>query len=169
MSESMPFLTKPKNTEGWVGDVGFDPFGLSDSFDIKWMRESELKHGRIAMLATVGFIVQQFVTIPGYIHVDDSNLAPSVVGTSAMLQIFFGIGILEYITNKGNITTETMFSDPDRVPGELGWGTGQLKGKSKEEVDKVMLQEIKNGRLGMSRTLLSCFDHLILTLTHPSI
>lgn len=146
----MPFLLKPKNLEGYVGDVGFDPFGFSDYFDMKWLRESELKHGRVAMLATVGFIVQQFVTIPGYIHVDDSNLGPSVVGASAMLQIVFFSGVYEFTTNKGNVTAETMFSDPARVPGDIGWdGLGMLKGKTQDEVDYVKLQELKNGRLAM--------------------
>lgn len=145
----MPFLTKPKNLEGYIGDVGFDPFGFSDNFDMKWLRESELKHGRVAMLAIVGFIVQQFVTIPGYIHVDDSNLGPAVVGTSAMLQIVFFSGVVEWATNNGNVTTETMFSDPSRVPGDIGWGSSRLDGKSQEDVDKMKLSELKNGRLAM--------------------
>ena len=150
MSKSVPFLEQPKNLEGYVGNVGFDPLGISDWFDIKWLRESELKHGRAAMLATVGFVVQQFVTIPGYTHVDDSNLAPAIVGQSAMLQIVFGLGFLEFWTNKGNVTMETMFSDPDRVPGELGFDPlGFSKNKSAEEKEKLQLNEIKNGRLAM--------------------
>jgi hypothetical protein len=150
MSKSVPFLEQPKNLEGYVGNVGFDPLGFSDWFDIKWLRESELKHGRAAMLATVGFVVQQFVTIPGYTHVDDSNLGPSVVGTSAMLQIVLGMGFLEFWSNKGNVTMETMFSDPDRVPGELGFDPmGMSKNKSPEEKEKLQLNELKNGRLAM--------------------
>lgn len=150
MSKSVPFLTKPKNLEGYVGDVGFDPLGFADNFDIKWLRESEIKHGRAAMLATLGFTVQQFATIPGYQHVDDSNLAPTVVGVSAMLQIVFWMGVLEFWTNKGNVTMETMFSDPARVPGNLGFDPmGLGAGKSEEEYAKLQLNEIKNGRLAM--------------------
>merc|ERR1719183_907061 len=66
MSKAVPFLTAPKNTAGWVGDVGFDPLGFSDNFDMKWLREAEIKHGRIAMNAALGFVIQEFVTIPGY-------------------------------------------------------------------------------------------------------
>jgi hypothetical protein len=51
--------------------------------------------------------------------------------------------------NKGNITMENMFSDPDKVPGEYGWGSKMLEGKSQEQIDLVKLQELKNGRLGM--------------------
>lgn len=150
MSKSMPFLTQPKNLKGYVGDVGFDPLGFSEFFDMKWLREAEIKHGRSSMLATVGFVMQQWWTIPGYEHVDDSNLAPTVVGASAMLQIVCWMGVLEFWTNKGNITMETMFSDPDRVPGNLGFDPmGLATGKSEEEMAKLQLQELKNGRLAM--------------------
>jgi light-harvesting complex I chlorophyll a/b binding protein 4 len=150
MSKSLPFLTYPKNLKGYIGDVGFDPLGFSDNFDMKWLREAEIKHGRSSMLATVGFVVQQFVTIPGYTHVDDSNLAPAAVGISPMLQIVFGMGILEFWSNNGKVTMETMFEDKDRVPGALGFDPlGYGKKKSEAEMEKLQLQEIKNGRLAM--------------------
>jgi hypothetical protein len=150
MSESLPFLLAPKNTKGWVGDVGFDPLGFSDGFDMKWMREAEIKHGRTSMLATLGYVMQQFWTIPGYQHVDDSNLGPTVVGASAMLQIVFWMGVLEFWTNKGNVTMQTMFEDPDRVPGKLGFDPmGLASGKSDEDMEAMQLKELKNGRLAM--------------------
>jgi light-harvesting complex I chlorophyll a/b binding protein 4 len=150
MSQSVPFLVKPKNTAGWVGDTGFDPLGFADNFDMKWLRESEIKHGRVSMLATLGFVVQQYITLPGMTHVDDSTLAPAAAGTSSMLQIVFGLGIWEFWTNKGNVTMENMFSDPKRVPGDIGLDPmGLGKGKSPEQMEKLQLQEIKNGRLAM--------------------
>ena len=59
-SLSMPFLEQPKNLDGsMAGDVGFDPLGLSEiddlGVDLYWLREAELKHGRVAMLATIGY------------------------------------------------------------------------------------------------------------------
>ena len=146
----MPFLTNPTNLKGYVGDNGFDPLNFAGSFDMKWLREAELKHGRASMLATVGFVMQQFVTIPGYEHVDDSNLAPIAVGISPMLQIVFGMGIVEWNSNKGKITMEDMFEDPERVPGNIGFDPmGMSKGKSAEKMAGVELQELKNGRLAM--------------------
>lgn len=156
MSESLPFLRNPSRTDGLIGSVGFDPLGLSDMWgstdaDLKWLQEAEIKHGRVAMLATVGFITAQFVTLPMFsdLHVDDSNLAPSAIGMSGMMQIVFFAGFEEWRTNKGRITMETMFEDPDRVPGDLGFAVERLKGKSEEEVNKLKLQELKNGRLAM--------------------
>eukprot|EP00548_Thalassiothrix_antarctica_P006107 CAMPEP_0194134082 /NCGR_PEP_ID=MMETSP0152-20130528/4154_1 /TAXON_ID=1049557 /ORGANISM="Thalassiothrix antarctica, Strain L6-D1" /LENGTH=204 /DNA_ID=CAMNT_0038829623 /DNA_START=57 /DNA_END=671 /DNA_ORIENTATION=- len=150
MSPSMPFLVKPKNLDGWVGDVGFDPIGFADWFDMKWLREAEIKHGRVSMLATLGFVLQQFWTLPGYAHVDDSNLGPTVVGISPMLQIVLWMGILEMWTNKGNVTMETMFTDPDRVPGNLGFDPmGLAVDKTDEEKRLMEWKELKNGRLAM--------------------
>jgi len=150
MSASIPFLVKPNNLEGWVGDVGFDPIGFSEWFDMKWLREAEIKHGRVSMLATLGFIMQQFWTLPGYAHVDDSNLGPTVVGAGPMLQIVLWMGVLEIWTNQGNVTMETMFADPKRAPGDLGFDPmGLAVGKSDEEKALMQWKELKNGRLAM--------------------
>lgn len=41
--------------KGWVGEEkGFDPLGVTDALPVYWVREAELKHGRLCMLATVG-------------------------------------------------------------------------------------------------------------------
>jgi len=152
MSKSVPFLTNPSKTDGLIGSVGFDPLGLSDLWDIKWLQEAEIKHGRVAMLATTGFVVSEFVNFPMFasLHVDDSNLAPSAVGMSAMMQIVVFAGVEEWRTNKGKITMETMFEDPARVPGNLGFDPmGYWKKNSAEDMVKLQLQEIKNGRLAM--------------------
>jgi len=47
-----------------AGDVGFDPLGFSNYFDLKWLREAELKHGRICMLGCLGFLTQEKVGTP---------------------------------------------------------------------------------------------------------
>lgn len=147
MSKSLPFLTKPTNLDGYVGsEAGFDPLGFSDYFDIKWLREAELKHCRASMLATLGFVMQQFVTLPGMEHCDNANDAPAAAGQSAMLQIVFGLGALEFWSNKGNVTMETMFSDPNRVPGELGFDP---MGMGKKNDPDMQMKELANGRLAM--------------------
>ena len=48
-----------------VGDVGFDPLGISSWVDVGWLREAELKHGRICMLAATGMMVQDVFKFPG--------------------------------------------------------------------------------------------------------
>jgi hypothetical protein len=63
-SIAMPFLSAPPALDGTMaGDVGFDPLGFSNYFDLKWLREAELKHGRICMLGCLGFLTQEKVCI----------------------------------------------------------------------------------------------------------
>lgn len=73
-SRSIPFLLQPSKLDGSLaGDEGFDPLGLSElddalGLDLYWMREAELKHCRVAMLATVGFVGQELgVVLPGMV------------------------------------------------------------------------------------------------------
>jgi len=42
--------------KGYPADVGFDPFRFSDFAPMDFLREAELKHGRICMLAWTGFV-----------------------------------------------------------------------------------------------------------------
>jgi len=147
MSPSIPFLLKPKYPEGMVGDVGFDPLGLAENFDIKWLREAEIKHGRTCMLACLGYVVQEFYQIPGEAYSNPSPLAAvDQVGPSVMLQIVFGMGFVEYGLNKGKMTTMNMFED-GRAPGDFGFDPMGLMKEG--DPDQYALKEITHGRLAM--------------------
>jgi light-harvesting complex I chlorophyll a/b binding protein 1 len=68
----------------------FDPLKLSIKSPewVPFFREAELKHCRIAMLATVGWIVADFVRLPGEIHaVDSLHTHSAAVQSGAMVQI----------------------------------------------------------------------------------
>mmetsp|Transcript_15368 Transcript_15368/g.19209 ORF Transcript_15368/g.19209 Transcript_15368/m.19209 type:complete len:101 (-) Transcript_15368:249-551(-) len=57
MSQALLFLPQPKHLDGSLaGDVGFDPFGFGskDEATLVYMREAEIKHSQLAMLAAVG-------------------------------------------------------------------------------------------------------------------
>ena len=48
-SQAMPFLNRPSGlgaSGSMVGDVGFDPLGFSEQFNVNYARAAELKHGR---------------------------------------------------------------------------------------------------------------------------
>lgn len=99
-SKALPFLDAPPKLDGsTVGDFGFDPLGFTETLnDLSYVRSAELKHGRVAMLATVGFVFQQYV----HILSPESNplKAISALGYGPNLQILFGIGVVELITWK---------------------------------------------------------------------
>merc|ERR550537_1821444 len=68
-SNALPFLVAPAcQSSGLTGaETGFDPLYLGDLYkDIKWLREAELKHGRICMLAATGILAQELFSLPGY-------------------------------------------------------------------------------------------------------
>ena len=65
--DAIPGAERPKNLDGtMVGDIGFDPLGFSNWLNLNWAREAEIKHGRVAMLAATGMIVQDIAVIPGF-------------------------------------------------------------------------------------------------------
>ena len=101
-SKSVPFLSRPEKLDGTLaGDVGFDPFGISNYLDIKWLRESELKHGRITMLAVAGILVQEFVHLPGAAFSKTTAIdAFNSVPRGGLIQIFVAIGLIEAISNR---------------------------------------------------------------------
>eukprot|EP00971_Amphidinium_carterae_P082347 1628178-Amphidinium_carterae.1 len=150
-SASVPFLPKPKNLAGWVGgETEFDPIGFSNWFDMKWLREAELKHGRVCMMATVGFVLQPYIgAYPGVEMPADSLQAVYAAPSEAWFAFIFAAGYIESSSYNGKITQLNMFEDSDRVPGNLGWGSTRLEGMSKEESELMQLKELKNGRLAM--------------------
>merc|ERR1711966_25255 len=49
-------VSAPSHLDGtYAGDEGFDPLGFSNADNIKFYREAEMKHGRLAMLAAAGW------------------------------------------------------------------------------------------------------------------
>lgn len=156
MSASVPFLLKPKNLDGMIGNAEFDPLGFAENFDPKWLREAELKHGRVSMLAVVGWLVQMYgphLPSPDGIY-DKANPIDAffAVGPSPIAQIFLTIGALESINHNGKLGMTDMHKDSDREVGRMSlpfYGAKFLDGKSEKEKNDLKLKEIKNGRLAM--------------------
>eukprot|EP00607_Mallomonas_marina_P001475 CAMPEP_0182426434 /NCGR_PEP_ID=MMETSP1167-20130531/12921_1 /TAXON_ID=2988 /ORGANISM="Mallomonas Sp, Strain CCMP3275" /LENGTH=210 /DNA_ID=CAMNT_0024607853 /DNA_START=56 /DNA_END=688 /DNA_ORIENTATION=- len=153
-SKSIPFLIKPAKLDGTTaGDEGFDPLGLSNieelGIDLYWMREAELKHCRVAMLATFGLLMQEIgVVFPGNPHlanqvdafweVVDKN--PNAIGAA-----FVVLGIAELFS--GLAITEGRKSG-DRAPGDFSFNPFNL-GQSDASKKDLALKEVRNGRLAM--------------------
>ncbi|KAG5184805.1 chlorophyll a/b-binding protein domain-containing protein [Tribonema minus] len=148
MSKSLPFLVKPKQLDGWVGNAEFDPFSLSELLPMAFVRESELKHGRIAMLAVVGFVVSELIHIPGEAYQASNPVdAVNMVGAQPMLQIFAFCGFLESVFHKGKMTMMDMHAD-GQTPGDFGFDPLNVS-KDPAKLAQYQLSEIKNGRLAM--------------------
>lgn len=150
-SKSLPFLEYPPNLAGYVGDAGFDPFRFSDFVPMDFLREAELKHGRICMMAVVGFsavdLGLRVYPIPeGYEGLTTLTAHDALVKQGAMGQMLLWISIAEIISS---LAVTEMLNGSGREPGDFSLDLGILKGRSKEYVDDMKLKELTNGRLAM--------------------
>merc|ERR1712050_621640 len=146
---AMPFLPYPENLRGYVGDdIGFDPLGISDIFPMDYLREAELKHGRICMLATVGFITVDlgFVVHPLGQGLSSAKAHDVLCEKGVMGNALVFIGLSEIVSYLG---VAEMLQGSGRAPGDFGVGLQYIEGKSEEAVEKLKYQEIMNGRLAM--------------------
>lgn len=151
-SESLPFLEKPPKLAGYVGDVGFDPFRFSDFLPVDFLREAELKHGRICQLALVGFAAVDlgFHIYPlpeAYEGLTSVTAHDALVKYGAMGQLLLWISLAEVISS---VAVIQMLNGSGRAPGDFGLDPiGFLKGKSDKEVEDMKLKEITHCRLAM--------------------
>lgn len=149
MSKSVPFLLKPKNLDGWAANAEFDPLGISDYVPVAYLRESELKHGRICMLASVGLIVQEIFTWGGAYF---PKIIPPIAAhdhylQTGMAQLLIFIGAFEAISYYA--IKQTLAGQ--RAPGDFNFDPLNL-GKDASKRAHYEKAEIKNGRLAMIGT-----------------
>lgn len=152
------------------GGKVYDPLGMLNLHKVnpevcphpKWLRESELKHCRIAMLASIGAFASQWgLTIPGYTAVADptENLNQYFVNNPlGFAQIILAIGIIEGRFFPGEFWT----GKGEREAGDLGYDPlGFFKNKTPAQKNTLRLQELKNGRLAMMALAAYTSEHWI--------
>ncbi|GAX15188.1 hypothetical protein FisN_12Lh111 [Fistulifera solaris] len=130
---------------GVIAPTGYwDPYRLSagagpEVFD--QYRTAELKHGRVAQLAVIGYVVPEFYRFPGEIapglkfaDVPNGVAALEAIPALGWAQIFFLVGAVDYYGFLGNFEV----GKPELAPAEL---------------KKRQTQELQHGRLAMLATL----------------
>ena len=132
------------------GKFQFDPLGLSETYSplVPFFRESEIRHGRTAMLAVVGFIVTDFVRIPGEAYsfeaIPKTVDAHNVLLEGPMHQLLLWISLWDIVITYPSIQA-TMKGE--REPGDFGWKF--MAPKDAAQMDKKKVSELMNGRLAM--------------------
>jgi len=160
MSESMPFMEKRVNLAGYIGDVGFDPFGFSDDIKIEFLREAEIKHGRVCMLAWLGWVSvdlgAKFDSLPeGYENLNSLGAYKAFYVESDEPFIYTPLGlILECIAvpevlQLANVWKMAAGQPADRPAGDLNCAFGILDESTPEQIELMKYKELKHCRLGM--------------------
>ncbi|CAE8613511.1 unnamed protein product [Polarella glacialis] len=130
----------PATQIGAMAPLGFfDPLGFSkkgDKAGFNNLQASEIKHGRVAMMAALGAVVQHYVKFPGFESV------PSGLGAVTTAPGTYGFAALFLIS--GALELAIWTQDDKKEPGNFGDPAG-LNMYNPEMREK----EINNGRMGM--------------------
>jgi len=128
----------PSKQIGAMPPLGyFDPAGLcKDESAFRTYRAAEIKHGRVAMMASIGAVLQHFVKFPGFESVP-SGLAAATTAPGS-----YGLGFLVVIAGQAELLAWT--ESDDKEPGNFGdpMGLNQYTQEMRE-------REINNGRFAM--------------------
>jgi len=145
----------------------FDPLGLTTDMDlteVKRYREAEVTHGRVAMLAVVGFLVAESfhplfggqISGPAIRHLDQvRNVAPAFF---EVLALTIGVSELWRATVgwKSPTEVEKYFGGELRdsyYPGDIGFDPLGMKPTNAQEFNDMQTKELNNGRLAMLATM----------------
>jgi len=152
--------------------VAWDPMRFSELYkvsgnnpDVAWLREAELKHGRMSMLAITGVMVQSAgIHWPGNADISFDNTdwatAPATLPAAAWGQVLLFIGLVEGQKSEGLFDLWNGVIT-DREPGNYGPAFGsELLSKDPVAADKMRLKELKNGRLAMLAIMGVAFNHV---------
>ena len=139
-----------------TGGVMWDPAGfgkLASPTTMKWFRASELKHGRVAMLATLGWAWQSNGggQIPFPLASGLAPLSAKPLEANAQLwNMASGMGFIQIIAVCGIIELVTEATGTHYMsPGGNGYIDIFGYSKSGEDLSELQTQELKNGRLAM--------------------
>lgn len=136
-----------------------------------YLREAELKHGRICMLATVGWAavdsgLRVYPIPPGLEDVTSAQAAHNAaVAQGGLGQIFGWIALAEMASWLG---VSQMLQGSGREPGDFGFDPlGFITDKSEEEITRMKVRELKNGRLAMLGFSGMCTQAVLFDKTFP--
>jgi hypothetical protein len=168
--KAAPVATAPvssyalESIPGALAPVGvFDPLGWGAKADpntLKRYREAELTHGRVAMLATIGFLVGEQVEGSSFLF-DASIKGPAIshlaqVPAPFWTALVLGIAKVEldralrgWVSPSDVPVDQPGLLRQDYVPGDLAFDPLRLKPKDPAAFEVMQTKELQNGRLAM--------------------
>lgn len=150
---------------GYFDPLGFCQKGISLN-DVKRYREAEVQHGRVAMLATVGYLAGEAISGPFHIT-GPANDQLQQVPLPAFILLTLGIGAAEL--KRATIGWIEPALDIDKLwalresyyPGDIGFDPLGLKPTDPKKFSSMQTRELQNGRLAMIGIAGMCSQELI--------
>jgi len=149
-------------------EEGFDPLNLSDGQDLstmRYFREAETQHGRVAMLACIGmFVTEEPIEYHPLFEAYNKDIGPAIrhldevraVSPFFFELLFIVIGGLELnralkgwtSPSASTIAGQDTFQD-NYFPGDIGFDPLGLKPEDPTEFAEMNTKELQHGRLAM--------------------
>jgi len=149
---------------GALAPVGFfDPLGFAANADentLKRYREAEVTHGRVAMLAVIGFLVGEAVEGSSFLF-DAQISGPAIShfeqipdGWDALIVTLIGAAEAQRAQIGWVDPANTQYDQPgqlrdDYYPGDIGFDPLGIRPEDPAELDEMITKELQNGRLAM--------------------
>lgn len=149
---------------GALDPVGlFDPLGFADKADeatLRRYREAELAHGRVSMLAVIGFLVGEKVEGSSFLF--DASVKGPAIGHLSQVPVGFWLALTVAIAGVETRRAEIGWVSPndvpvdrpgllreDYLPGDIGFDPLNLKPEDEEEFVIMQTKELQHCRLAM--------------------
>lgn len=146
-------------TESLTNASYFHPFSLIKKLQLKlsesyspfvgWFRECEIRHGRTAMLAVMGFIATDFIRIPGEMYSFEAipktiDAHDALLKSGPMYQLVLWIGLWDLLITAPAVQA---IGEGEREPGDYAWYW--FAPEDEAGLAEKKKAELLNGRLAM--------------------
>jgi len=167
--ESLPCFGLP----GAIAPTGFfDPIGFAQKGislnEVKRYREAEVQHGRVAMIASVGYLAGEAVAGPfSIVGPANDQLQQMPAPAFWLLTIFIGGLELKRATtgwvepDLGSWTKTLWTLRESYYPGDVGFDPLGLKPTEPKAFSSMQTRELQNGRLAMLGVAGMCAQELV--------
>jgi len=171
---------------GWVPDASlplyglpgatapfgfFDPLGFSKGLQLtgaKRVREAEIMHGRVAMMATIGYLIGESTPTMTYgmnVHHTIANNQLAEIPGTILFPFFLAINITEALrASLGWVEPGLgpLFTLRESYyPGDIRFDPFGLRPKDAKEYENMQNKELNNGRLAMIAAAGMCVQEQI--------